>query len=259
MGSTDLAGWRILVPRAGTWGARVADTITRRGGVAVVAPLIEARPPLDLARRDDLLAKLQAGAYEWLFVTSASTVEQFVDHAVTVPAHTRIAAVGRATAHALVSAGFHVDFLPSGPTSARNLITQWCAQHRAETTGRCLVARGDLAMAAVSDELDIQGFDADVAILYRTVGVDLDPSIVTELSRGEITAVLLTAGSVARELASQVAELSQRVARIAIGRATADAALKVGLQVTAIAEQQTVDSMLERIATLDHTRWESTR
>lgn len=244
--TSALAGRRILIPRAGAWGERVLAEVQARGGQGVIAPLIATRPPVDTDARDRVLAALAAGEYGWLFITSASTVEQLGELGVSVPAHTNIAAVGRATARALMSAGMHVDFVPAGQSSGLAMIRQWCAQHSPEISGRALVLRGDLAMASVSDELEIQGYPVDVGIIYRTIGVDLDPAVVEQITRGEINTVLLTSASVARELQQQTQPASSTLF-IAIGPGTSRAAEKLGLPVHATADAQNVESMLDAL------------
>lgn len=246
--SQGLHGRRILIPRGGPWGQRALAEVHSRGGEGVIAPLIEAKPPLDTAARDGLLARLEAAEYSWLFITSASTVEQLAALGTRIPASMSIAAVGPATARALRDANMRVDFLPTGPSSALGMIRQWCREHAPSAAGRALVLRSDLAMAAVSDELEIQGYLVDVGLAYRTVGVDLPQAVLEQFAAGQIDAVLLTSGSVARELHQQVGESRLGGATlIAIGPSTQRVAEKLGLVVSLTAEQQSVESMLERL------------
>ena len=71
-----LAGWRVLVPRGGPWGDGVAATLRRQGATPVDRPAHQlrarrtTRPTLEQA-----LADLAAGAFDWLTVTSATTVD----------------------------------------------------------------------------------------------------------------------------------------------------------------------------------------
>src|SRR5690606_21580121 len=69
-----LTGWRVLVPRGGPWGDGVAASLRAQGAVPVVAPLINFGPTNDQAALDAALAKLAAGEFDWLTVTSATTV-----------------------------------------------------------------------------------------------------------------------------------------------------------------------------------------
>ena len=242
-----LRGARVLVPRGGAWGARVAAEIARLGGEAVVAPLVGSAPPRDEAARDLSFAALAAGADAWLFVTSAAGVEQLQQQGVTVPATTRVAAVGPATARAVARTGAEVAFVPSGESSAAALSAQWCAGRSPETTGRSLVVRSDLASAVISDELQVRGFAVDVCIAYRTVGIDLAPEIAEALRGGAIDVVLLTSLSVARELRRQVGALPAEVRVASIGPGTTRDAEAIGFAVAHTARTQSVDALLAEL------------
>ncbi|MGV9193510.1 uroporphyrinogen-III synthase [Microbacterium sp. MC2] len=243
-----LRGARVLIPRGGAWGDRVHAELTRYGATGVVAPLIASAPPRDTAARDRAFAALAAGEYTWLFVTSAASIEQLVAQGIHVPATTRIAAVGRATARAVADAGFEVEFVPVGPSSAATMITQWCVDRSPERTGRCLVLRSDLALAVISDELELQGFDVDVCIAYRTIGIDLDPTVAAALRDGRFDVVLLTSLSVARELRRQVPQLHDRVLIASIGPGTTRDATRLGYTVGYTAQTQSVDALLAELA-----------
>lgn len=244
---SGLVGRRVLIPRAGAWGDRVLADVRARGAEGVIAPLIEVRAPVDVVSRDRVFASLAAGVYDWVFVTSASTVEQLLSCGIRVPIRTKIAAVGRATGRALAAAGMQVDFLPEGQTSAGAMIRQWCDVHTPKDAGRGLVLRSDMAMAAVSDELEIQGYQVDVGIAYRTVGVDVGSEVVSMLTSGDIDVVLVTSGSVARELQQQVPRISPNVVLVAIGQGTARAAEKLGLVPRLVSPRQCVESMLDAL------------
>lgn len=248
-----LAGKRVLIPRGGAWGDRLRGEIERRGGHGVIAPLIESRPPRDVAARDAAFARLAAGEYAWVFITSAATVEQLVAADAAIPAGTRIAAVGRATARAVADAGFEVEFVPVGTSSATSMITQWCAGRSPRSTGRCLVLRSDLAMAVISDELELQGYEVDVCIAYRTVGVDLDDAAISAIRTGGVDIVLLTSLSVGRELRRQVGSLDPAIAVASIGPGTTRDAEKLGFSVAHTAHTQSVDSLLVELDSLTGT------
>ena len=240
----SLTGARVLIPRGGEWGERVRADLERRGAAGIVAPVIASAPPRDLAARDRAFAALAAGEYDWLFVTSAAAVEQ----GFTVPPTTSIAAVGRATARAIANAGFKVAFVPDGQASAATLVAQWCAGHEPATTGRCLIVRSDLATAYVSDELELRGFDVDVCIGYRTVGVDLDPDVRTDLQSGRIDVVLLTSLSVGRELRRQVGALPASTLVASIGPGTTRDAEALGDTVGHTARTQSVDALIAELS-----------
>ena len=257
--SGGLRGARVLVPRGGAWGARVATAITARGGDPIVAPLISSAPLRDEAARDRAFAALAAGEYGWMFVTSAASVEQLAAHGVVLPPRTRLAAVGPATARAARQAGYEVAFVPDGHSSASALALQWCAAHAPGEAGRALVVRSDLAAATVSDELQLRGFAVDVCIAYRTVGVDLDPAVVAALRATEpdahapvaVDVVLLTSLSVARELRRQVGTLPARVRVASIGPGTTRDAERLGFSVAHTARTQSIDALVAELDSPD--------
>lgn len=250
-----LRGARVLIPRGGAWGERVAAEVARRGGTAIVAPLISSAPPRDEASRDRSFAALAAGDYAWLFVTSAASVEQLAAHGVTVPPTTQVAAVGAATARAVAAVltpGAQVAFVPSGESSAVAMAAQWCAGRAPAETGRALVVRSDLATAHVSDELQLRGFAVDVCIAYRTVGVDLAEDVAGRMRSGDIDVVLLTSLSVARELRRQVGPLPASVRVASIGPGTTRDAERIGFTVAHTARTQSVDALLAELDTPLH-------
>ncbi len=246
----SLSGCRVLVPRGGEWGQRVRREIERRRGEAVIAPVLTSAPPRDLDARDRAFAALAAGEYDWLFVTSAASIEQLVARGVTVPPTTQIAAVGQATARAVAATGAEVSFVPVGHSSAATMIAQWCAGRTPLTTGRCLVLRSDLAAAVISDELELQGFSVDVCIAYRTVGIDLPEQAASDLRSGAIDVVLLTSLSVGRELRRQVGVLAGQTLIASIGPGTTRDAEHLGFHVGYTAHTQSVDALLAELDAL---------
>lgn len=245
--SATLVGRRVLIPRGGAWGARVQAACAARGATGVIAPLIEAKPPRDVAALEDYLRRLEAGEYHWLFVTSAATVEVLASHDVKLPSTTSVAVVGAATARALSDAGYEVSFQPKGRASARSLIAQWRPEHPPADDGRYLIMRSDLAMATISDDLYTAGYDVDVCIAYRTVGVDLADDVRQALAAGEFDAVLLTSLSVGRELRQQVPELPATTVLVSIGPGTTREAERLGLPTQVTAPVQTVEAMLDAL------------
>src|SRR5690606_14339740 len=113
-----LDGWRVLVPRGGPWGDGVAASLRAQGAIPVVAPLINFGPTNDQAALDRALEQLAAGEFDWLTVTSATTVDVLFAHRAVVPKSTRIAAVGETTAAALQAVGYEVALVPEKDNSA---------------------------------------------------------------------------------------------------------------------------------------------
>lgn len=247
-----LSGWRVLVPRGGPWGDGVAASLRAQGAVPVVAPLINFAPTTDQQSLDDALARLEAGEYDWLTITSATTVDVLFAHRISIPRSTKVAAVGETTAAALQAVGYEVEMIPQSDNSAAGMAEQIIALE-AEPR-RILTLRSEIAKPVLTDMLAEAGHLVDSIVAYRTVGVPVTDRIHRDVLNGRINAILITSGSVARQVREQFPEIPDTTLLAAIGPRTATDARKVGLPIWAIADKQTVDALIEVVShfTLPH-------
>ncbi|GAA3629660.1 hypothetical protein GCM10022200_10450 [Microbacterium awajiense] len=233
----------VLVPRGGAWGDRVAALLAAAGLDAVIAPLIGREPPSDPARLTRALADLAVGArYDGLAVTSAATVDVLVERGVTVSHGVRVGAVGAATAAALEAAAIDVAFQPAAEASGEALAAVWPAAVR-----RVLVLRSEIGGPQLVAGLRDRGHEVDDVAAYRTVARELAAGTRDALATGEITAALVTSGSVARSLASQLDTGSTPLVAC-LGPLTAADARAAGLDVDVIAPERTVESLVSALA-----------
>jgi uroporphyrinogen-III synthase len=158
---------------------------------------------------------VDASGYDWLVVTSANGAHELGRRGVRA---NRIAAIGPATAAALREHGLHVDLVPELHTQE--------GLREALPGGRLLLAAADGARRDV--------LDADFVALYRTV--ELPQAVDADIA-------LLMSGSAARALGT-------RMPVVAIGPQTAAEARRIGLDVVAVAEVQSVDGLVEALASL---------
>lgn len=239
--SKPLSGWRVLVPRGGKWGDSVAATLRGHGGIPVIAPLVNFASSDDPATLANALHELQDGQFSWLVVTSATTVDVLNGQRVKVPENTRIAAVGETTASALQLAGYRVDFVPTSDNSARGLVKEWPDP---AAVGRVLVPQSDLSDPTLVAGLTKLGFAVEFVTAYRTVGVPVSPDVARDVASGRIRAVLVTSGSVARQVADQLSPLPEDTVVACIGPRTAFDARAAGLPVHVIAEERSTESLI---------------
>lgn len=241
-----LAGWRVLVPRGGPWGDGVAATLRSLGAVPVVAPLIDFASTRDPETLDAALAALEAGKYDWLTVTSATTVDVLFAHGTRIPAATRVAAVGETTAAALQAVGYRVDLVPDRDNSAAGMADQLIALE--PEPKRFLALRSEIAKPMLSKRLTAAGHDVHSVVAYRTVGVPVTERIARDVANGRINAILVTSGSVAEQVRLQFPNIPHATVIAAIGPRTAKDAKRSGLDVDVVAAQQTVDSLIEAVS-----------
>lgn len=247
-----LDGWRILVPRGGPWGDGVAASLRAQGAVPVVAPLINFAPTTDQATLDDALAKLAAGEYDWLTITSATTVDVLFAHRVVVPATTKIAAVGETTAAALQAVGYDVALVPEQDNSAEGMAEQLIELE--PEPRRILTLRSEIAKPVLTRSLLKAGHHVESVVAYRTVGVPVTDRIMRDVQNGRINAILITSGSVAEQVREQFPDIPDDTLLAAIGPRTAKDARRAGLPITVVADRQTVDALIDAVShfTLPH-------
>lgn len=236
--TSAIAGWRVLVPRGGPWGRAVAARLVEHGAVPVIAPLIEFAATDDPDGFAEGLRRLSAGDFDWLVVTSATTAGLL--DGVTVPATTRIAAVGSATATALAEAGLRVDFVPSADFSADALIGEWPGG----AGSRIFLPQSAIAGPVLAEGLRAAGHRVEAVAAYRTIGARVAPAVVAQVGSGGIRAILVTSGSVAREVAAQLVPIPRATMVACIGPRTAAEARAAGLDVGTIAERQSIESLI---------------
>ncbi len=267
-----LAGVRVLVPRATEGPDPLVIALTAAGATPVVVPLIQTVPPEDPTEIDDTLLALDSGYYTWLAVTSSATVSVLVDRADEVDlslsaalAGTRVAAVGPSTARALREAGVEVDLVPARASSAEALVAAWPAHpgpapsaHDAPAAGptpaRVLLPLGDLAVPTLADGLRARGWTVDQVVAYRTVpGPAPDATTRADWQRGGLDAVVLTSGSTARHLLEMLGAVPPGTLVCCIGPSTAAEARRLGLDVAAVATEQTPAGLVQALtAALAH-------
>lgn len=236
-----LAGVRVLVPRGGKWGDGVSATLRGFGAIPVIAPMINFASTDDAQGLANALYELQDGQFDWIVITSATTVDVLVSQGISIPSKTKIAAVGETTSAALALAGYRVDFVPESDNSARGLVKEW---PRSEIHGRLLIPQSDIAEPTLVSGLGKIGLEVQFVAAYRTVGVPVADPVRADVASGRIGAILVTSGSVARQVAAQLSPLPESTIIACIGPRTAFDARAAGLRVDVIAEFRSADSLV---------------
>ncbi|GAA2827137.1 uroporphyrinogen-III synthase [Leucobacter komagatae] len=249
----SLGGRLVLVPRGGERGERTADDVRALGGEAVLVPLIEQLPPHDGAALRAAIARVNAGQYGWVAVTSVHGADALITGEA-LPGRARIAAVGPATAERLEAAGFDVDLIPDEFTGAR-LAERLAAQREGgaggaagdpDLSGRVLLPLSDLADETVERGLRAAGFEPERVTAYRTVAAAAGRAD-AEL-RPRLGAVLVFSSSGARALAGRFAPLPPGALVAAIGEPTARELARLGIPAAVIAAEHTAAGTVRALA-----------
>lgn len=178
-----------------------------------------------------------AAGYGWLVVTSATAVRVIANRVARLPSDLRVAAVGEPTARAARAAGWVVDLVPSDSSAAA------LAAVLPDTDDTVLFPRSDIASPTLVDALTARGIDVDDVVAYRTVGTGDEPITLDPPP----DAVLVTSGSVARQVARRLAPLAPGTVVACIGPGTAVDARAVGLPVHVTARTRSAESLLDAV------------
>ncbi|WP_111721494.1 uroporphyrinogen-III synthase [Homoserinimonas sp. OAct 916] len=256
--SGDLTGWRVLIPRGGAWGDEVAASLRLHGAEPVIAPMIEFLPPHEPESLSAALDRLEAGGFDWLVVTSATTVAELSRRQVALPKNTRVAAVGDTTAARLAAAGYRVDFVPATDHSARGLVAGWPQPTRPnagspdagppDIPSRILIPQSDLAGPSLANGLRSLGLHVETVTAYRNVPVPVTEQTVSDVGAGRIHALLVTSGSVARQVRDQFGPVPMSTCVACIGEFTTNDARAAGLRVDVVADERTGASLVDSLA-----------
>ncbi|MFF2344335.1 uroporphyrinogen-III synthase [Pseudarthrobacter sp. NPDC058119] len=271
---TPLGGVRVLVTRSPERSATLVVALAGAGAEPVLLPLIDFERAPDQHALDVACDALAAAAFDWLVVSSATTVHVLMEKAAErglpldrlVPPGTQIAAVGPATRRLLEAGGLTVALTPPGEQSAAGLLAVWPGG------GRILLPQADIAAGTLSEGLAAAGSTVTAVTAYRTVDypavaerrlamhaedADAGPqpssySLLTpetaaaDIAGGRIAAVIAASPSAVRRIAALGPLGGCRL--VAIGRSTADRASALGLDVAAVAAEPTPDGLVAAVA-----------
>ncbi|MFZ7087187.1 uroporphyrinogen-III synthase [Curtobacterium sp. RRHDQ10] len=234
----------MVLPRGGEWAERIGREARARGLEPVTVPLITDVPPIDVDALARAVRALADGAHAWVVVTSATAVRVVADAAPRLQADGfRVAAVGEATAAACRAVGWDVAVVPEEASAADLVLAM------PDVPGRVLFPRSDIAATTVSDGLRARGIDVEDVVAYRTVGTGTEPIVLDPAP----DVVLVTSGSVAREVARRMTPLGPRTRIACIGPRTAADARAAGLPVHVVGRSRSATALLDAVVADLHT------
>ncbi|MBX6331687.1 MAG: uroporphyrinogen-III C-methyltransferase [Gemmatimonadaceae bacterium] len=245
-----LHGRRVIVTRARAQASALSAELRALGAEGIEAPAIRIEP-LDAAPLERALGRLST--YQWAIFTSQNAVElawgalRRRGGDARAFAGVNVAAVGPATADALLACGLAVDVIPERYV-AEGLIEALRA--RSDVRGaRVLFARAEGARELLPAALREMGAEVDEVPVYRSVP---DPegseAARAALRDGQVDLVTFTSGSTVRFFVDAVGLEAARRARVAsIGPITSDAARSLGLTVDVEAAEATIPGLVRAV------------
>jgi uroporphyrinogen III methyltransferase/synthase len=252
-----LFGKRVLVTRPRRQASELAHGIVLLGGMPIILPVVDIKPPADWAPVDRALAKLQA--YHWVVFTSINGVQAFmerlrkVDQDIRAFGTAKLAAIGPKTAEALEQYHLKPDLVPE-KFQSENLARQ--LKERIKPGQRILLARADRGRDLLQKELAGIAQVEQIAVYSQVDAVPADSPALDSLRRGEIDYVTLTSSNIARALIRNLDEPcrarleSGEVKLVSISPVTSAEVRQLGLTIAAEAAEATAQGILQALVRL---------
>ena len=251
-----LYGWHVLVPRTRDQAGVLSSALRGYGAIPVEVPTIAVEPPRTPAPMERAIKGLVTGRYLWVAFTSTNAVkavrEKLEDFGLDARAFAgvKVAAVGEATAAALVEFGLKPELVPIEEQSSEGLLKVWAPYDDVfDPIDRVFLPRADIATDSLVAGLKDLGWQVDDVTAYRTVRAAPPPAETREaLKGGGFDAVLFTSSSTVRNLVGIAGKPHDTTVLAAIGPQTKATAEELGLRVDVLADKPDVVTLVEGLA-----------
>ncbi len=249
-----LAGKVVVLTRPRDQSDVLMRELRRRGAKAIVAPAIELVPARSAALTR-ALKELAAGEFEWITLTSRTTVDVLASRLAPREVRTKVAAVGEGTSEAFRRwTRREPDLVP------RTFTTAALARAFPRGRGRVLCARADVAPEGLEDALAAKGWTPIRVDAYRTrMPRSLPRETRQALAEGRVDAITFTSASTARGFVGAVGVVRGNPKVVCIGPVTAREARARGLRVSAVAKPHTIEGLVAALERVFAARNEATR
>ena len=171
--STPLKGKTILITRPLEQAEGLSKLIRDAGGMPLVFPVIEIKPPTDPARLDILLRRL--GEFDlaiFISPTSVAWAWERITATCAWPESLQVAAVGQGSARALGECGIKNVITPAGQADSEALLAMSALQNVA---GKSIVIfRGEGGRELLAETLTQRGAHVEYAECYRRTRPETD-------------------------------------------------------------------------------------
>jgi uroporphyrinogen III methyltransferase/synthase len=243
-------GKRIVVTRAAAQSAHLSEKLRELGADVIEMPATRVAR-LDLAPLRHAISHV--GDYQWIMFTSQNAVAIFweqllgADLDARALAGVRIAAIGPATAGALLEHGIVVDVVPERFV-AESLLKK--LSERADISGASILyVTAEGAREILPDGLEELGAQLSVVPAYRSIN---DGTGSTRLARaletGTVDLATFTSASAVRGYVDAVGEeLARRAPAASIGRVTSEAIMAAGIELKCEAKESTIEGLIDAI------------
>lgn len=254
--SKPLFGWKVLVPRTQDQAGPLLRRLATFGADTHLVPTIAVEEPRTSQPMDKAVQGIVEGRFQWIAFTSANAVRALREKITAwgldarVFSGLRLAAVGPATADALLEWGLKADLMPVDDQSAAGLAAEFPAfDELFDPMNRVLVPKADIATDALAHGLADLGWEVEDVVAYRTVRAAPPPLQTREMIKtGQFDAVVFTSSSTVRNLIGIAGKPHNASVIAAIGPQTAATCREHGLRVDVEAEHPSALELADALA-----------
>lgn len=251
-----LAGKRVIVTRSREQAGKLSDRIEELGGEVLEFPVVKIVKPLSFDSLDEALRDIKG--FQWLVFTSVNGVNNFFERMRVLGLDIRslydvkLAVVGKATAEALESIGLIADYVPNKYT------TEELAKGLSEIVSKgekVLLARAETAGSEIQDALKKTGIEYSDVVVYRTLYENAgSEEILKGIEKGCADYLTFTSSSTVTGFISAIGKENigklSGIKIVCIGPVTAKTAKDAGLDVAVIAEEHSIEGLIDVLADL---------
>ncbi len=245
-----LSGRCVIVTRARAQASELSARLRALGAEVLEAPSIRVEPVRG-AEVDRAVAELPS--YDWVVFTSQNAVTHLWDvvraagRDARAFAPVQVAAVGPASADALLARGLAADIVPAKFEAAE--LARAMAERCVLGGARVLFVRGESARETLPAKLREVGALVEDVCVYRTVSDATALGEVTAaIDAGTVDLVTFTSSSTVRFFVEGVgAARAARVGAVSIGPVTSETAREMGIALRGEAREATIDALVEAV------------
>jgi uroporphyrinogen III methyltransferase / synthase len=254
--SRPLFGQSIIVTRTRQQASDLSDKLEQLGADVIEAPTIEIYPAADQSAVDAALRSI--ASYDWVVFTSQNGVAHTKQRLLSLGldtrafAHSKIAAIGDATARALADEfGLRADLCP------KEFVAEALADAfnvAGEIRGKkFLLLRADIARSLLRERLEREGAAkvSDIAIYETRPAAALPEGMAEAIREGKISWITFTSSSTAKNFVSLLGrdyrDLLKNIKLASIGPITTATLRELGLTPAVEAESFNVDGLVNTI------------
>lgn len=243
-----LFGQTVLVTRPAHQAANMERTLAQLGARVLLQPAIAIEPPPSWAPVDEAIDNLCD--FDWIVFSSANGVDGLFGRLyqkgqdLRAVGRAKLAAIGPATAHALLERGLFADVTPD-EYRAESLAATLASEAKGK---RFLLIRASRGREVLAESLASAGADVRQVVVYESRDVT-EPAreIVAELREGHIDWVTVTSSAIAASVVNMFNDLLHGTKLAAISPLTAQRLADLGFPAHTIASTYTTDGLVEAI------------